>query len=73
MKELLVAPTTGVLMTKNFNEGDLVRPGDVVATIESMKMMFDITSSSTGYIHYYLSEQSFIASEDLIAGIKIIE
>lgn len=69
-KEQLVAPITGVLTRRLFNDGDSVQSGDTVAEMESMKMIFTIVSHSVGIIHYYAAEEDLIASEMIVAEVQ---
>lgn len=46
----ILANMSGLINDIRVKEGDLVNAGDVVAVIESMKMLIDVKSESTGVI-----------------------
>ncbi|MDR3507246.1 MAG: carboxyl transferase domain-containing protein [Caulobacteraceae bacterium] len=46
----LAAPTQGLLVAINVSEGDLVRPGQAVAVLESMKMEHLVEATSGGIV-----------------------
>jgi biotin carboxyl carrier protein len=71
MKIELLAPVTGLLFTKNFNDGDSIRPGDDIGSVESMKMIFPIISEDAGIIQYYVSEQELVQEGEPVAVIQL--
>ncbi|AET69639.1 acetyl/propionyl-CoA carboxylase, alpha subunit [Desulfosporosinus orientis DSM 765] len=46
----ILANMSGLINDIRVKEGELVNAGDVVAVIESMKMLIDLKSESTGVI-----------------------
>ena len=70
-KELIPAPTTGVLMSFSFKNGDSVVAGDVIAVMEVMKLMFNIESQSNGVIKYLVGEGDLVAADDIVAEVQI--
>lgn len=71
MKVELLSPVTGLLFTKNFNNGDKVHPGDDIGSIESMKMVFSIIAEDTGIIQYYVSEQELVQEGEAVAILQL--
>lgn len=70
-KELIPSPTTGVLMEHLCKDGDTVQAGDPIATVESMKMQFEITTQSSGVIHYLTAEGCLAGMDDIVAEVQI--
>lgn len=46
----ILANMSGLINDIRVKEGELVKAGDVVAVIESMKMLIDVKSEGTGVI-----------------------
>ncbi|MBD0403998.1 MULTISPECIES: biotin/lipoyl-containing protein [unclassified Flammeovirga] len=49
-KSNIVAPLPGTVMTINFKEGDAVKQGDVLMTMEAMKMENNVLAEADGTI-----------------------
>lgn len=47
---VLVAPLPGVVVSVRVEKGDRIEKGDVVLTLESMKMQMDIRAANTGQV-----------------------
>jgi biotin carboxyl carrier protein len=71
MKIELLAPVTGLLFTKNFNNGDTIQVGDDIGSVESMKMIFPIITDTAGVITYYVSEQELVQEGEAMACIEL--
>lgn len=50
MRELIRCPLPGKLYEYSFQEGDEVQEGDMIAIVESMKMLNEIYSEHSGTI-----------------------
>jgi len=67
----VVAPMAGKIITIKVKEGDAVKAGDVICTLEAMKMENEITATKTGKIkEIHVTEGSPVNERDIIAIIK---
>lgn len=67
----VVAPMAGKIITVKVKEGTAVKAGDVICTLEAMKMENEITATRTGKIQeMHVSEGSPVNERDIIAIIK---
>lgn len=67
----VVAPMAGKIITVKVKEGDAVKAGDVICTLEAMKMENEITATKTGKIkEIHVTEGSPVNERDIIAIIK---
>lgn len=65
----LYAPMNGVLSQWLCQEGDHVSAGQVIGTMEAMKMEVQIVAHRTGTIHILQAERSTVTSDSTIAEI----
>ena len=49
--DVLLSPTTGVLVSLLVQQGDTVQVGQVVAVLEAMKMEFEVRAATSGRVH----------------------
>ncbi len=64
------APLSGLVVKWLVEEGELIRPGDPVAIMESMKMEQTIESEVAGMVaHRYVAEGSFIDMHEDLVGV----
>ena len=67
----VVAPMAGKIITVKVKEGDAVKAGDVICTLEAMKMENEITATRTGKVQkIHVTEGTPINERDIIAIIK---
>lgn len=71
-REILSAPVYGTVISKGFNNGDTVEPGDTLLIMECMKMQFEVTAGSKGRVKYYAGLHESVQQDDPIAEIEII-
>lgn len=67
----VVSPMQGMLLSLKVKEGDKVTEGEVVATIEAMKMENDVTAAVSGVVsEIYAYEGEVVGSKDVIMVIE---
>ena len=64
------SPISGTLQTWNVADGDVVAPGDIVATMEAMKMEMRVTSRHAGRITREVAEGAFVKAMDRLAVVR---
>jgi acetyl-CoA/propionyl-CoA carboxylase biotin carboxyl carrier protein len=64
------APITGKLQSWNVADGDVVAAGDVVATMEAMKMEMRVPSPLSGRITLKIAAGAFVKATDNIAIVR---
>jgi len=66
-KGSVVAPMNGMILSVKVKSGDKVEQGDIVATIEAMKMVSDITAPTDGIVtEVFAYEGELVNAKDVI-------
>jgi biotin carboxyl carrier protein len=70
---LITSEVPGRVVRVFVNEGDVVKEGDVIAIIESMKMEIEITAPKHGIVEkVYVSRGSFIKEGEPLVKIRLL-
>ncbi len=73
-KDEVFSPITGKINSIKVKEGDLLNKGDVILTIESMKMEMIITSPQKSIVEkVYVKENEVIGQGKLLVKLKFLE
>ncbi|MFN3410704.1 MAG: biotin/lipoyl-containing protein [Exilispira sp.] len=68
-KEKIVSPVTGTVLKILKSNGDEIKAGDVILTLEAMKVEFEIKSPSDGNVKILVEKGDVVQSEDLLCEI----
>lgn len=68
--EAVEAPSGGVVLKLHFSNGDSVKKGDTIMTIESMKMELPVNSTGSGKIKYLVGSGDTITTNQKIAELS---
>ena len=72
MRELVKCPLPGKLIEYSVKEGDLVKKGDVLVIVESMKMFNEICSDHDGtIIKLFAEENSHVPVSETLLEIEV--
>jgi biotin carboxyl carrier protein len=73
-KDEIFSPITGKINSIKVKEGDILNKGDVILTIESMKMEMIITSPQNAIIEkIYVKENEVVGQGKLLVKLKFLE
>jgi len=73
-KDEIFSPITGKINSIKVKEGDILNKGDVILTIESMKMEMIITSPQNAIIEkIYVNENEVVGQGKLLVKLKFLE
>jgi len=73
-KDEIFSPITGKINSIKVKEGDTLNKGDVILTIESMKMEMIITSPQNAIIEkIYVKENEVVGQGKLLVKLKFLE
>jgi biotin carboxyl carrier protein len=73
-KNEIFSPITGKINSIKVKEGDILNKGDVILTIESMKMEMIITSPQNAIIEkIYVKENEVVGQGKLLVKLKFLE
>jgi oxaloacetate decarboxylase alpha subunit len=64
------APVAGTVLRYAVKEGDMVKSGDTIVIMESMKMELEIKSTASGRVHFVAASGAKVASQDPLAEIR---
>ena len=67
---VIPAPVAGTLLRYSVSEGAVVKAGDTVLVLESMKMELEIKSMFAGKIHFLVATGTPVASQQPVAEIN---
>jgi biotin carboxyl carrier protein len=73
-KDEIFSPITGKINSIKVKEGDILNKGDVILTLESMKMEMIITSPQNAIIEkIYVKENEVVGQGKLLVKLKFLE
>ncbi len=68
-KETIVSPVTGTVLKILKSDGEIVKPGEVILTLEAMKVEFEIKAQQEGKVKILVTKGDVVQSEDPLCEI----